>query len=376
MILQLGKYYPPHRGGIESVTQSLSLFLSQEVSQVVCVVFDNTIKKTVVECQESIKIIRCPTQFTLLSQPFSIHYIIQSLKYLKASKVVHVHWPNFLTLAPLILNLFRNPKVLLHWHADHSGSFLVNVFTSPLIYILSLLTHRAVFTSPDYAKGSYFRFFFKKKSIVIPLSVPLQETSRNISQMSFSKLRFLSVGRFVRYKNYSNYITALAELRIEEPNLFSRVESITICGAGPLLNDISKLVRILKLDDCVEIRSNLSGLDLQALYESSNMFVLPSSTKAEAFGVVLLEAKQKALPCIAVNIPNSGVPWVADTGGKSMPIAKSGSVNDLKLVLKKAFNIKETELEDIAQNSRDDYLERFSPDLEQSNWLKIYKSCF
>jgi glycosyltransferase involved in cell wall biosynthesis len=53
---------------------------------------------------------------------------------------------------------------------------------------------------------------------------------------------------------------------------------------------------------------------LQAAYASADVFCLPSTDRAESFGLVLLEAMRARLPVIASAIPGSGVGFVVRDG--------------------------------------------------------------
>ena len=53
--------------------------------------------------------------------------------------------------------------------------------------------------------------------------------------------------------------------------------------------------------------------DLPGCYHAADIFVLPANARAEAFGIVLLEAMASGLPCITTEV-GTGTSWVVQDG--------------------------------------------------------------
>jgi rhamnosyl/mannosyltransferase len=82
------------------------------------------------------------------------------------------------------------------------------------------------------------------------------------------------------------------------------------------------------LDGKVVLLGNVPSSVLGAYFEACDVFCLPSTEKAEAFGVVLLEAMHFGKPIVATQIPGSGVDWVNRHGetGYNVPRRDPGAL--------------------------------------------------
>src|SRR5207244_1556764 len=83
---------------------------------------------------------------------------------------------------------------------------------------------------------------------------------------------------------------------------------LLLVGDGPLGEQLEQYVKSRNLADRVSI---LSGIDdLVPYYYACDVFVLPSTARSEAFGIVQLEAMVCAKPVVNTQL-DSGVPFVS-----------------------------------------------------------------
>ncbi len=103
----------------------------------------------------------------------------------------------------------------------------------------------------------------------------------------------LSVSRLVQRKGHESVLRALVSL----PKLVYK-----IVGDGPYKGELLKMVADLGLKDRVEFLGATTDAELLAIYDSADIFVMPTvktSTDREGFGIVYLEAQLCSLPVIA-----------------------------------------------------------------------------
>ena len=95
-----------------------------------------------------------------------------------------------------------------------------------------------------------------------------------------------------------------------------------IVGSGPLHAALQRAVDVAGVSERLLLTGRLSNVELHALFARATLYCLPSTYRAEAFGVVLLEAMAYSLPIVATDIPGSGVPWVNqhDKSGFNVPV--------------------------------------------------------
>ncbi len=132
--------------------------------------------------------------------------------------------------------------------------------------------------------------------------------------------RLLCVGRLIPIKGHIVLLRAFAEARKEVPGL-----TLDIAGRGPLEPALKALARELDVAGAVRFLGYVSPI--QDAIEEAAVIVVPSM--GEGFGMVALEAMERARPVIAASI--GGLGELVDDGetgllvapGESAPLARA-----------------------------------------------------
>ena len=258
------------------------------------------------------------SQFVYKTLAFSFGYFRALLNLAFGGNVLfHYQHPDPFTAVCLVLckllNL-RGVKIVVTWHAEiYKTFFLFSPFLVFLDLVLFSLSDRIVFPTYSHLKSSLLRFlaFDRRKVSFIPFGLypsgfALQHRRElSISKSSSSVLSFLSIGRLVPYKGYETAIRAFSILKKRFPGF-----RYDIIGSGPLSASIRQLIDRHNLSSNVFIHTHVDDNAKLTFLRDSDCFLLPSSTQAEAFGLVQLEAFAHSLPILNTFL-NNGVNEVA-----------------------------------------------------------------
>jgi len=235
--------------------------------------------------------------------------------------VVHVPatYPGFSDLALLCARLMRKPCVLdLHFEPVLEG-LLASVLTRLYMRTGARLFRRydrVVVHSLSYAeKCDSVSCIDPDRLVCIPNGVDCNafqptrlETEHSSGDQHTPNVLF--VGRLVPYKGVEVLLDAW-------PRVVRCLASarLIIVGSGPLQAALRERARRLRAD--IRFLGFVSDEELKNLYRSSDVTVLPSVNRQEAFGMTLLESMACGTPVVASGIP--GVRDVALIGGKTVP---------------------------------------------------------
>lgn len=319
-ILHIGKFYPPHRGGMEVFLADLVNAQRQAGIDAAALVHGTP------EAGDPPWLTRVPVQGQFVYAPIAIGFRSAMARAIARHQphVLHLHMPNNSALWALTLAKARALPWVVHWQSD----VVVSKIRLPvaLAYRLyrpfeqAVLQHasRIIATSPPYLEASEPLRRWKDKCAVIPLGLNItnEETPATSVPPPWRNgtLRLLSIGRLTYYKGFETLIQAAAGL--------SGVE-LLIVGEGELRDALQALIQAqtpASQAPNVRLLGNVSDAEKSALLQSCDVFCLASRERTEAFGIVLLEAMQHARPCIVSALPGSGMPWVVATAGAGLRV--------------------------------------------------------
>lgn len=321
-IVHFGKYYFPDAGGIESVTASLARGAVRKGHGVTVVCFEKT-AASAEEFIDGVRVVRAPIAKMVASQPLGFKYLLLCLREARDADVVHLHAPNMLG-ALCCLWIGKRPRVLVHWHSDVINKGLLGKLLRPLESGLLARADSIVATSQVYSDASVTLQPFRDKITVVPIGVPDAAMADNpkserdlpveLQRIMAGRKLVLAVGRLVPYKGF--------EILIEAAKYVHDDTALVIVGGGPLHDTLKASIAAANLTTKVYLAGRLSDGALQSLFSMASVYCMPSTYRAEAFGVVLLEAMAYGLPIVATDIPGSGVPWVNQHGttGINVPV--------------------------------------------------------
>jgi glycosyltransferase involved in cell wall biosynthesis len=313
-VVHVGKYYPPFRGGMETHLQGLSDELNGIVDLKVLVA--NAGRRTVEEVVEGVAVTRVGKLFDFKSAPICPD-LVRKIRSVKAD-IIHIHWPNPMAVLAYLASGHQG-RLVITYHSDIvRQKTLAAAFTPILRYALSKAA-AIIVSSPNYIDSSEILCEHKSKCRVIPFGVSVEHFNQ-YDQKKVRRIRerygpriVLGVGRMVYYKGFEHLVRAMARVNAH----------LLIIGQGPLREQLRQLALELKVSDRVTFLSEVD--DVRPYHHASDVFVLSSVMRSEAFGIVQLEAMACGKPVINTQL-DSGVTFVSPHGVSGLTVPPADSV--------------------------------------------------
>ena len=291
-VLHVAKFYPPAAGGMERVVQTLCRASDGIVDSRVLAL--NEGRETIEEVVDGVPV----TRVGVLARAGSVPIAPGLEKHLRRAEadLIILHEPN--PWALLSYALARPDVPLAIWyHSDVVRPALqYSLFYAPLARPAYARARRFIVSSPALGDHASALAPYRDRIRVIPFGIDATQWRENGTPPPAEPF-VLFVGRHVPYKGVDVLIRALRGTGVRA----------VIAGDGPERRAWEALARSLSVE--AHFPGDVPDGELHGLFSSCAMFVLPSTTRAEAFGYVQLEAMASGKPVISTDVP-SGVSWV------------------------------------------------------------------
>ena len=320
-ILHIGKFYPPHRGGMESFLADLVTAQQAQGIEVAALVHGTPLP------HDPDWLVRVPVQFHVIYAPIAMGFRAAMQRAIArfAPDVLHLHMPNNSVFWALLLTEARDIPWVVHWHSDVVVSHirpavaLAYRLYRPFEQAVLARAERIIATSPPYLEASEPLQPWRSKCAVVPLGLNTDTPPAPLASAPLPwqdhTLRLLTIGRLTYYKGVETLVQAVANLPGVE---------LLVVGEGELRPALESLIRARTpagQAPNVRLLGSVTEAEKNALLHSCHVFCLASRERTEAFGMVLLEAMAYARPCIVSDLPGSGMPWVVAQAHAGLQVA-------------------------------------------------------
>lgn len=313
-ILQVNKYYSPKIGGIEHVIQQIAEGLNDRTDMTVLVCQDRKAPRTE-ETVNGVKVIRSRTLGVVSSMPVSLGFFSDFRTLARQADIVLVHMPFPLADLACLLSGYKG-KVIVWWHVDVVRQKKLMFFYRPIMKRFLGRADRIIVATEGHITGSAYLGPYASKCEVIPFGVEdslLEDGKKHLEpHTGRPDVHFLFIGRLVYYKGCDCLLRAFARMTNKDTRL-------TLVGDGPLRQELENSAQELKVADRVVFTGPVDDERLREEIADCDVFVLPSSARTEAFGIVQIEAMAYGRPVINTNLP-TGVPYVSLHGETGLTV--------------------------------------------------------
>lgn len=319
-VLQIGKYYYPHLGGIETVVRDLAEGLVHQGHQSTVLCYSEGRQGSIEEIN-GVQVERMGQFGVVASQPLSPSYFLRLREIVNSYDLVHLHAPNPLAELVLSLSELKVPLVVTY-HCDVVRQKLLLPFYRPMLRHVLKKAGGIVAATKYHVEYSHTLKYFSDRCHIIPFGIkeePFLLTESGQRQLVEVKQQYgkylLFVGRLVPYKGLHILLEAMEHIE----------DKLLIIGSGPERAALEGYAQQLGVAGKVQFLGRIESRDkFAALMNGSELLVLPSLDKSEAFGMSMVEAMACGKPVVSTSL-DSGVRFVNADGETGLQVPPNNS---------------------------------------------------
>jgi glycosyltransferase involved in cell wall biosynthesis len=298
-VLFLYKNYYPVIGGVENHIRLLAegLWAAGVEARVLVT---NTGSQTRHEQIGGLPVTKTARQVNVSSAPLSLAYFREVWRQEQGLDIAHAHFPYPPgEIAHLLLG--RSRRFVITYHSDIVKQRLLGLLYRPLLRQVLKRADLLIVSNPVMIRSSPFLHSVAEKCRVIHFGQDLarfQQTPQRtaaadaIRGLYGRRPLLLFVGRFRHYKGVDVLIRAMHQVDAE----------LLLVGMGPMERVWRQVAQDEGLEGRVHFLGEVSDHELLSYYHAADIFVLPSTNRAETLGIVQIEAMACGLPVICTEL--------------------------------------------------------------------------
>jgi rhamnosyl/mannosyltransferase len=309
-VLFVYKDYAPVVGGIENHIRLLAEGLRQRGVEA-RVLVTNTGLHTRHQVIQDVPVIKAGRLLNISSAPISLALYPWLYRLEKDVDISHLHFPYPPgELGQLLLG--RSRRFVLTYHSDIVRQKILGLVYRPFLWQVLRRADLITVSNPVYIQTSPFLRPFADKCRIIHHGVDLSRFAPTIEvqkRAAAFRRRYegrplvLFVGRLRHYKGLDILLSTMSQVQAH----------LLVVGTGPMAEAWRHQAVEFGLMDRVTFLGEVSETDLVAAYHAADIFVLPSTNRAETWGAVQIEAMACGLPVVCTEL-GTGTSYVNQDG--------------------------------------------------------------
>ncbi len=339
-------FYPNTYGGVETYIDSI-ISSKSKYNHILLSIGDlKYTKKNIIIFNKSFSYSSDFISLTLFK------FILKNIN--KKKDLLHLHspWPSM----ELFLLFFGYKNLIVTYHSDIIRQKVTNFFYKPLNKIfLEHCAKKIIVTSKKYLRTSrLLNKISKSKLKIIPIGISSNPMPSNL-KVDNRKKQIIFIGSNRSYKGISLLI-----------KIIKKIDQKFVC--------IGSNLDTLKKYNNVTVYHKISEVSKNKLLSDSGFLLMTSTSRNEAYGIVLVEALRSGLPLISPNI-DSGVSWINKNNSTGY-IFKTNDLNDVMRKIIKINNLNKKEYLNLKINARKRFEENFTLNTMIKDLNKLYEEVF
>ena len=309
-VLHLYKDFFPVLGGIENHIGLLAKRLRAEgVGAQVLVT--NTDTHTLHETIDGVPVTKTGRQITVSSAPISLRFFSEVWRQSRQVDLIHLHAPYPPGEMAQLLVGGGKPFVMTY-HSDIVRQKVLGTAYAPLLRLVLQRAALIAVSNPMYIESSAFLRQVRSQCRIIHYGIEIarfQKTPQVEAGAQTLRRRFagrpllLFLGHLRHYKGVDVLVRAMQGVDAH----------LLVIGSGPMQAAWQQLTRDEGLADRITFLGEIPDQEALAARYAADIFILPSTNRAESLGIVQLEAMACGLPVICTEL-GTGTSYVNQHG--------------------------------------------------------------